>query len=156
MMVETMKYKFGVFLLLAACLFYFGEKTKAQKPGKTEDEVLQILKKYDDAWNKKDSATVAGILASGYVYFTSNGGVWLRQQTLELLNSPKYNLTFAERGEIKIYPTGKTVIVGSRWKGKGTYDTEEINDDQRCSLVFGKEGRQWKLLSEHCTQIVSK
>jgi hypothetical protein len=33
---------------------------------------------------------------------------------------------------------------------------EKINDDQRCSLVFVKVKREWKLAAEHCTQIVSK
>jgi len=145
-----------VFLLLMAFLLCFSANINAQKQVKQTDEVVQFLKKYDEAWNKKDSKTVDKILASDYVYFTSTGGISSRQETLAFLNSPKYNLTFAERTEVKLFRTGDTIIVSSRWKGKGTYDKEEINDDQRCSLVFAKEGKQWKLLSEHCTQIVSK
>ncbi len=145
-----------IFLLWMAFLLSFSANTNAQKQVKQTDEVVQLLKKYDEAWDKKDSATVGKILASDYVYFTSTGGVWSRQQTLDLLNSPKYNLTFAERSEIKTFLTGNTLIISSRWKGKGTYDQEEINDDQRCGLIFAKDGKQWKLLSEHCTQIVSK
>ena len=51
---------------------------------------------------------------------------------------------------------GDTVIVSSRWKGKGKYGKTEINDDQRCGQVFVRSGGKWKLLSEHCTQIVSR
>ena len=68
----------------------------------------------------------------------------------------KFTYRATERSEIKTFRTGDTVVVSSRWRGKGTYNEEPINDDQRCSLVFGKEGKDWKLLSEHCTQIVSK
>ncbi len=150
-----MNYKL-TFLLFIACLLCFSANAAAQKQDKQIDEAVQLLKKYDEAWNKKNSAAVGKILASDYVYFTSTGGVWSRQQMLDLLNSPKYNLTFAERSEIKTFLTGSTVIISSRWKGKVTYDEEEINDDQRCGLIFSKDGKQWKLLSEHCTQIVSK
>ena len=123
---------------------------------KRSDEVLQTLKKYDEAWNKKDFETVDKILASEYVYFSSTGGTTSRQKTLEFLKSPKYHLSYADRSEVKSFRTGNTVVVSSRWKGKGTYNEAEINDDQRCSLVFTRQGKFWKLLSEHCTQIVSK
>jgi ketosteroid isomerase-like protein len=123
---------------------------------KQSEGVIQTLKSYDEAWNQKDSATVDKILAADYVYFSSTGAVVSRQQTMDILKSPQYKLTSAERTEIRTFRTGDTTIVSSRWKGKGTYGDEAINDDQRCSLVFTRESGVWKLLSEHCTQIVSK
>lgn len=119
-------------------------------------DVVAVLRKYDDAWNKKDIATVDRLLAPEYVYFSSTGNLTSRKQTLELLKSPGYKLTFAERTEIKIFRSGATVIVSSRWKGKGTYNDEQINDDQRCSLVLARHGNSWRVLSEPCTQIVRK
>ena len=119
-------------------------------------DVVSVLREYDDAWHKKDVATVDRLLAPEYVYFSSTGSLTSRQQTLELLKSPGYKLTFADRTEIKAFRSGATVVVSSRWKGKGTYNDEEINDDQRCSLVFAKHKNAWQLLSEHCTQIVPK
>ena len=95
-------------------------------------DVLQVLKRYDEAWNKKDSAAVDKILAPNYVYFNSEGGITTRKGTLDFLVSPKYKLTFVERTEIETYASGDTVVVSSRWKGKGMYDKEVINDDQRC------------------------
>lgn len=148
-----MRNKIFLIVVPVIALFCFAGSGIAQK---NDNAVIDVLAKYDDAWNKKDSATVGGILAPDYIYFTSTGGITSRERTLEFLNSPKYNLTFAERSEIKTYRTGDTVIVSSRWKGKGTYDKEEINDDQRCGLVFAKIGKNWKLVSEHCAQIVSK
>jgi ketosteroid isomerase-like protein len=143
--------KFALLLFFALILtFSAGAQTKPV------DEVLQTLKKYDDAWNKKDSATVAGILSTEYVYFSSVGGLTSYQQTLDFLKSPDYKLTFVERSEIKTFRTGNTVVVSSRWKGKGSYSGGEINDDQRCGQVFVKDGKAWKLASENCAQIVSK
>jgi len=149
-----MNRKLTIILFFTAFLLCLDGEANAQS--KTDDEVIETLKKYDAAWNKKDSAAVGKILADNYIYFTSNGGTTSRQATLDFLVSPKYVIKSAERSEIKTFRSAKTVIVSSRWKGNLTYNSEEINDDQRCSVVFSKDGKLWKILSEHCTQIVSK
>jgi ketosteroid isomerase-like protein len=144
-------------IVLSAIVLLVGSLTVSpQMPVKTSDDVLQVLKKYDAAWNKKDVEGVAQILAPDYVYFNSLGGTSTRQQTLDFLGSPDYKLTSVERSEIKSHRTGNTVVVSSRWIGKGSWRNGEINDDQRCGLVFVKIGNGWKLITEHCTQIVAK
>lgn len=148
-----MKFYLLIFLLI---ILSFGANVFAQKSDQQTESVLQTLKKYDDAWNKKDAKTVGEILAPEYVYFSSVGGLSERQETLDFLVSPKYILTFVERSEIKTFRNGNTIVVSSRWKGKGTYSEGEINDDQRCGQVFVRSGKSWKLLSEHCAQIVKK
>jgi hypothetical protein len=57
---------------------------------------------------------------------------------------------------VKEYLTSGAAVVSSRWKGKGTYDGQEFHDDQRCSIVLAREKQQWRVLSEHCTQIVAR
>ena len=117
----------------------------------------RALSEYDRMWNAKDVKGVEQILADDYVYFSSTGGLTNRKATLEFLASPDYKLTSVERSEIKILSQSESIaIVSSRWKGRGSYGKEEINDDQRCGLVFVKQKNIWKLLSEHCVQIVSK
>lgn len=122
--------------------------------------VTRVLRDYDTAWNSKDVRGVSRILAPDYMYFSSTGGLIDRKRTLEFLSSPDYNLTFAERTEISfvsMLSRDLTVaILSSRWKGRGIFGKEEINDDQRCGMVFVRHAKRWKLLSEHCTQIVSK
>lgn len=142
-----------ILLILTLGLLLFS--TANAQTGAAKD-ALAALKKYDDAWNKKDSKGVDAILHKDYLYFTSEGDMTSREKTLEFLVWPKYVLTFVERSEIKAFGTENTIVVSSRWKGRGTYDTTPINDDQRCSLVFVKERKGWKLLSEQCTQIVTK
>jgi len=129
----------------------------AQAQGDFDPSIKKALKEYDAAWNIKDVAAVSRILADDYVYFSSTGGLTDRKATLNFLASLDYKLTFVERSEIKVLSsTNGVAVVSSRWKGRGTYGKEEINDDQRCGLVFVKQGKVWKLLSEHCAQIVTK
>ena len=121
------------------------------------ESVIQALTEYDRAWNSKDNTTVSRMLAKDYVYFSSTGGHTDRDATLKFLASPDYKLTYVNRSEIKVLSQrDRVAIVSSRWVGRGTYGKEEIDDDQRCGLVFVKEAGRWKLLSEHCVQIVTK
>ena len=138
----------GVLACLALCV------NSAAESRKSEQDIIQFIQKYDNAWNHKDAAQVERILAPDYVYFTSKGDVLSRQQSLNLLRSPKYNLASAERSEMKVYLSSGAAVVSSRWKGRGIYDGQEFHDDQRCSIVLTREKQSWQVLSEHCTQIV--
>jgi ketosteroid isomerase-like protein len=117
------------------------------------DGVVDFVRNYDRAWNRKDVSAVQRALAAGYVYFSSKGDVSSRQQTIDLLRSPRYILNSAKRTELEVHRTGKTAIVSSRWQGHGSYNGEEFRDDQRCSIVLVQAGRSWKVLAEHCTQL---
>jgi ketosteroid isomerase-like protein len=128
----------------------------AQAANDLEAGLKVALQKYDTAWNKKDVAGVSKILADDYTYFSSTGGITDRKKTLAFLLSPDYKLTFVERSDVKLESIDARhdiAIISSRWKGRGTYGKEMINDDQRCGLVFVRENNEWKLLSEHCAQI---
>lgn len=119
-----------------------------------ETEVTRAVEAYDQAWNRKDAAGFERLLADDYVYFTSKGGLRSRQQWVAFLGSPKYELAAAERSEIVVHRTADAAVVSSRWKGHGSYDGKPFRDDQRCGLVLGRTPAGWKVLSEHCTQIV--
>ena len=144
---KALIYSFGAILIFCFASFVNAQDNK---------DVLAALTKYDNVWNKNNQKGVDAVLHPSYLYFSSTGGTTDRKRTLEFLISPKYILTFVERTEISTFGSDNTVIVNSRWKGKGTYNDEAINDDQRCSLVFTKARKKWLLLSEHCTQIVTK
>ena len=147
-----MKTVLAIAIVLMSSVFAFGQKASPH-----EAPVRKALTEYDAGWNRKDRDGVSQLLADDYVYFSSTGGLTDRKKTLEFLVSPDYKLTFVERSEITVLSASDRVtVVSSRWKGRGTFGKEEINDDQRCGLVFVKSGKAWKLLSEHCAQIVAK
>ncbi len=120
----------------------------------TPEEIRAVIRTYDAAWNRRDTATVAATLAEDYVYFGSDGRVVPRTETLAFLISPTYLLEAAERSELEVaHATPTTVVVSSRWRGHGTWQGQRFSDDQRCSLVLDHATGRWRLLAEHCTQI---
>ena len=136
-------------------LMAIGGMSFSQNSQSPDLDIVQFVRTYDNAWNKKDASTVENMLGADYVYFSSRGVTESRQQVLDMLRSPKYALAAAERSEVKVYRTGSTAVVSSRWKGHGTYDGRDFHDDQRCSIVLGQEKQRWQVLAEHCTQIVA-
>jgi ketosteroid isomerase-like protein len=145
-----MKLKFVLVLsFLAVCGIGLAQTKQSE-----DEDISRFVERYDNAWNHKDTSAIERILAPDYVYFSSKGQVTSRQSLIEELLSPKYKLASAERTELKVYLTLGTAVVSSRWKGHGTYDGKEFNDDQRCSIVLARGKQGWLVLSEHCTQIV--
>jgi ketosteroid isomerase-like protein len=149
MMRVSMKIKFVAVL---SCIAFCGASVAQNKqpPG---TDILHLVERYDSAWNSKDAARVKRILAADYIYFSSKGATQSRQHMLDMLLSPKYTVASAQRSEMEVHRTSSTAVVSSRWKGHGTYDGREFHDDQRCSIVLGREKQGWQVLSEHCTQI---
>lgn len=118
------------------------------------EEIRSVIAIYDAAWNRRDTVAVAAMLADQYVYFSSEGRLVPRAETLSFLASPTYLLEAAERSEVQVTFAGPaTAVVSSRWRGHGTWKGERFDDDQRCSLVLGQRNERWQLLAEHCTQI---
>lgn len=113
-----------------------------------------IVIAFDSAWNAKDSSAAGRWLAPGYRYFSSRGRVVSRDEMLRDLMAPHYRLEYAERSEIEVATVGQTAVVSSRWRGRGAWQLTQFVDDQRCTLALTRTSDGWRILSEHCTQIV--
>ncbi len=114
----------------------------------------QAIERYDAAWAARDKATLEELIAPDFVYFTSKGGEWSRARWLAFMLSPAYRLDAARRTEIVVHSTGDVAIASTRWIGNGSFEGRPFRDDQRCSMAIVREGGSWRILSEHCTQIV--
>lgn len=126
-------------------------------PAKASDVdagIAAAIKTYDETWDRKDLPGLEAVLAPEYVYFSSKGGVLSRRQWLDRLSNANYRLDSTERSEVDAHVSGTAAVVGTRWKGHGTYEGKPFRDDQRCSMALTKASGEWKVLSEHCTQIV--
>jgi hypothetical protein len=117
-------------------------------------EIVTLVARYDSSWNRQDTVALSRILAPEYQYFTSRGSVWSRADLFRLVGSPSYVLKQARRSEVAVTRRPPAAVVSSRWQGHGTYQGKPFTDDQRCGQVWLQTAGEWRLLSEHCTQIV--
>jgi hypothetical protein len=117
-------------------------------------EIVELVARYDSIWNRQDTVALGRLLAPEYQYFTSRGGVWSRAELLRLVGSPSYVLRQARRSDVSVNRRPPAAVVSSRWEGQGTYQGKPFTDDQRCGQVWLETAGEWRLLSEHCIQIV--
>jgi ketosteroid isomerase-like protein len=145
-------------MVLALCLAIAGctgfDRESTSEAPLSASEALTVVREFDDAWLRKDTAVVASLLADEFAYFSSTGGVRSREWLLDdLLGHPEYDLDRAVRGELDVILHGSTAVVSSRWRGAGSYAGEPVDDDQRCSVVVVRQGSATRIIMEHCTQI---
>jgi len=114
----------------------------------------QAIERYDAAWVARDKAALEKLIAPDFVYFTSKGGEWSRSRWLAFMLSPAYALEAAKRTEIVVHSTGDVAIASTRWVGNGSFEGRPFRDDQRCSMTIARDAGSWRILSEHCTQII--
>lgn len=119
------------------------------------EDIRDITTRFDSAWSAHDTAAVARMMSTSYTYFSSRGDIVPRKEFLAFLAEPTYKIDFSERTEVEPRFDGNTAIVSTRWRGRGSWKEGTFVDDQRCSMVWHRAFDGWRLMSEHCTQIVS-
>ncbi len=146
-----MKFLSSILVLL---LISFVSCTKTQSP-LTREEVIAVIKRFDEGWKNKDLKKVDAVLAPSYVYFTQSGGTFARENLVQTAGSPDYTLDTFERSEYFVELFENTAVVSTKWIGKGTYIGVPFDEIQRCSLTIIKVNGKVEILTEHCTPIKS-
>ena len=121
----------------------------------TEQEVIDVIKKFDDGWRNKNLSLVDSVLAPNYIYFTQSGYLFSRDSVVQTAGSPAYTLEFMTRGSFEVEISENTAMVSTRWRGKGSYKGVPFDEDQRCSITVVKSNGKVQIFSEHCTPIRS-
>ncbi len=146
--------KMKIFLVITALAFLAGlPSCKKKENPLTEQEVMEVIKKFDEGWRNKKLNEVDSVLAPAYVYFTQSGGVFGREGVVHTAGSKEYVLDTMYRGALVVQLYGNTAIVSSRWYGKGVYRGIAFDEDQRCSITVVKSDGKVQILSEHCTPV---
>ncbi len=122
----------------------------------TEQEVLNVIRRFDEGWKNKNASEVDAVLSSRYLYFTQSGNTFDRANLVKTAESSVYLLQTMERENFTMQIEGNTAVVNTVWKGKGSYHGENFDDNQRCSITVVKVNDEVKILAEHCTPIRSR
>ena len=119
----------------------------------TEQEVLNVIHRFDEGWKNKNAKEVDAVLSSQYLYFTQSGNTFDRANLVKTAESSEYQLQTMERENFTMQIEGNTAVVNTVWKGKGSYHGENFDDNQRCSITVVKVNNEVRILAEHCTPI---
>ncbi len=119
----------------------------------SEQEVIEVINKFDEGWKNKRPEMVDSVLSEKYLYFTQSGHTFTRPNIISTAGSTIYALQNMERENLTMQIEGNAAVVNTIWKGKGFYHGEQFNDKQRCSITIVKHNGAVKILAEHCTPI---
>lgn len=144
-----MKFLTGIFFI---SIIIFTSCVKKQYP-LTREEVIAVIRKFDDGWQHKDIKMVDSVLAPSYIYFTQSGGIFSRPNLVQTAGSSSYSLDTMSRTQFFVELYENTAVVSTRWQGKGRYNGVNFNEDQRCSITIIKANNKVQILSEHCTPV---
>ncbi len=139
-------------LLIFVLIILFGSCTKTPAP-LTREEVITVIRKFDEGWRHKNMKEVDEVLAPAYIYFTQSGGTFSRDSVVATAGSANYVLEDMSRSSYDVELFENTAVVSTRWQGKGIYHGIPFNEDQRCSITILKHHDKIEILSEHCTPI---
>lgn len=143
-----MRFLFYITLLISV------SSCKSKTPSTlTEQEVLDVISRFDEGWKNKNAKQVDSVLSSQYLYFTQSGNTFDRANLVKTAESSEYQLQTMERENFTMQIEGNTAVVNTVWKGKGSYHGENFDDKQRCSITVVKVNDEVKILAEHCTPI---
>ena len=142
-------------IILLLIIFVVGVSCKKKQTPLTYEEVIAVIKRFDEGWKGKNLSIVDSVLAPAYIYFTQSGSSFNRKNLVETAGSSQYLLDSAERLDYKIKLFENTAVVSTRWIGKGVYEGVGFNENQRCSITIIKIDNKVQILSEQCTPIKS-
>ena len=146
---QAMRFLSTIFLLM---IVLFASCKRNQTP-LTREEVIAVIKRFDEGWQTKSERIVDSVLAPSYIYFTQSGGTFSRANLVQTAGSSDYTLEKVARLEYHVQLFENTAVVSTRWQGKGAYLGVPFNEDQRCSVTILKHDGKTEILSEHCTPI---
>ncbi len=130
--------------------------SSGSEEGRTTDpegESLDDLsERWYQAWLEKDATTVERLMAEDYLYVSPNGLALDRQAILAVIGSPSYRLDKGTRTEVVVRPLGhEAAIVRHRFQGAGSFEGSSFTDDNRCVLVWEKQGGEWRIVLDQCS-----
>lgn len=140
-------------LLLFVCLQIILLASCKKNQQLTEQEVIDVISRFDEGWKNKNLQQVDSVLAPPYIYFTQSGGLFSREGVVKTAGSAEYKLDTVWRHAIEVKLYENTAVVSTRWEGKGMYRGIHFNEDQRCSIIVIKTNNKVQILSEHCTPV---
>lgn len=142
--------RFLIYILLLISVFSCKQKIPAPL---TKEEVVDVIRRFDEGWKNKNAKEVDAVLSSQYLYFTQSGNTFDRANLVKTAESSEYQLQTMERENYTMQIEGNTAVVNTVWKGKGSYHGENFDDNQRCSITVVKVNDEVRILAEHCTPI---
>lgn len=147
MQTQTFVKSFLTASILGLCFLMFNAETsKAQNPGKIEQQIISLSK---DKWQWMSEKNVDKLsqLFDDKAKFVHMSGTWKKDEELEIIKSGSIWYKKADVHDVAVELFDDTAIIWSRITLAAMVRGTEANTEFTVTEVYKKKGKDWKMLA---------
>lgn len=134
-------------LLFCFCLYCLPMLAAAQRVSPEEVKILDLEKKYTDAYKLHSVATLTSMLAEDFIITIEDGRVFGKMGYLAHTADPSVQVEVAEESDLKIRMHGTVAIVTGAYHETGTSNRKRYEYRDRFTDVWMKVDGRWLLIA---------
>jgi ketosteroid isomerase-like protein len=148
---------FAVLVLVSLSIGFSPTESLAQKPGKAEQQVIQLERDWCTAVVKKDAALLGRILADDYTSVNSRGLTSTKAEELADLKIGQMSITACVDENLKVRIYGDAAVVTGQGTRSGTFKGVAFKDRKILYMdVFIKKDGRWQCVASQATVIAAQ
>src|SRR5215217_8551396 len=118
-----------------------------------EDEVRRMEYQWGEAFERKDVATLDGLMADEYILTDPLGNVRSKAESLTAIERNEVHFESTESDNVKIRINGDTAVVTGRSTFRGRYKGWSMAGRYQYTDVLVKRRGAWKAVGSHITAL---
>jgi len=124
--------------------------------GGVEQQVLEAMRLYEEAYGHNDVAALEKILADDFVFTSSRGVVVTKAQELSDIGSGQMKAESAALDDdVQVRLRANTAVVTGRVTLRGVWRGQDFSGTYRVTATWVKEIRLWRLLAVHSSRLLA-
>lgn len=119
------------------------------------EEITQLERAFGEAITRRDAAWLAPYVADDFEATVPGGQVLTKQQALERVASPGYDLERLENRDIRVRVFGEVAIVSARGVARGKLQGQDVSAEFRYLRIWVQRNGRWQAVAAQSTLIES-
>ena len=136
-------------VLLAATLVLWGSFAFAQKNSATTSTILDLEKKWTDAYKQADLNTMNSLLNEDVIVTVEDGKVYSKSGYLTHSVDKTVKVLLAEINDVRVRVDEDTAVVTGAYHEKGIKNGKAYEYNDRFTDVWKDHGGKWQLIASH-------
>jgi len=146
-----------IVFVVCVVVLIFGVAILAQtQTGTAEQELMKLLKGWEQSVVKLDAAFMEGILADDYTWTDPTGKIHSKAEEIASIKSGQGLVTSNVDDEVKIRVYGDAAVVTGRTTAKWIEKGKESSGQIRWTDTWIKRNGRWQCVADHVSNIPQK
>lgn len=136
-------------LVLLAAIFVLGSPAFAQKNSATTATIMELEKKWNDAYKLADLNTMNSLLSEDVIVTVEDGKTYSKSGYLTHSVDKTVKVLLAEITDVRVRLDDDTAVVTGNYHEKGTKNGKPYEYNDRFTDVWKDHGGKWQLIAGH-------